>query len=372
MKVLIAPLEFKGTLTARQAAEAVARGVRTARPGWELDLLPLSDGGPGMVDAVLAATAGATSHPAEVHDPLGRPIRASWAALPDGTAVIEMAAASGLARLTPSERDPLRTSTFGTGELVCQALHAGHRRILVGAGGSATNDGGAGALAALGCLLRDASGAEVERGGGGLASAFTLDRTRLRPELQGAELIVATDVTAPLLGPQGATRVFGPQKGASPAVVEALEHALCRFADLVAAAMGRDLRAEAGMGAAGGLAFGLAAVLGARIAPGFELISELCGLRARLQRADVILTGEGRLDAQTAMGKGPARLAQRAGRHRTVALVGAVARADATLDGLFRSVEVVTPPGVADEVLERQAAAFLEDGARRWAESYRR
>ncbi|HYX91142.1 MAG TPA: glycerate kinase, partial [Myxococcaceae bacterium] len=306
MRVLIAPQEFKGTLTGREAAEAIARGICSARPDWELDVAPLADGGPGTMEALLAACGG-ERRSAQVEDPLGRPVDAAFAILADRerTAVVEMAQASGLWRLARHELDAERASTFGTGQLVRAALEAGCRSILVGAGGSATNDGGAGAVEALGARLLDDSGHPLPRGGAALTRLARLEIGGLHPALREADLRVATDVRNPLLGPSGATYVFGPQKGADGHALELLEAALARFARVVAETTGRDLTAQEGAGAAGGLAFGLVALAGARIAGGFEEVSRALDLPRRLAWADAAITGEGRLDDQTRFGKGP-------------------------------------------------------------------
>jgi glycerate kinase len=364
MRALIAPQEFKGTLSGHQAAEAIARGVRAARPTWTLDAAPLADGGPGTMDALLAARGG-ERHTAVVEDPLGRPVNATFAILlPDRTGVVEMAQASGLWRLTPEERDPYRASSYGTGQLIRAAMEAGCRTVIVGAGGSATNDGGAGTVEALGVRLLDGAGEPIPRGGAALAHLERIELDRLHPALRETELRVATDVRNPLLGPTGATSIFGPQKGADTPALEALERALARFAQLVAETTGRDVSAEEGVGAAGGLAFGLMALAGARIAGGFDEVSRALDLPRRLASADVVITGEGRLDAQTPFGKGPgavAREARRLGKH-VVCFAGTV------IGGreLFDEAIQVSPGGERPPARDA-AAALLESSARAWA-----
>jgi len=373
MRLLVAPLEFKGTLTARQAAAAIDRGIHRARPGAETDLLPLADGGPGTVEAVLAA-AGGTRVQTRVLGPLGRPTEATWALIrgPAGfspTAVIEMAAASGLSLLSPEERDPRRASTFGTGQLIAAALGAGCRTLIIGAGGSATNDGGAGALSALGARLLDERGAPLPPGGAALRDLSRVELSSLDPRLRDSSLIVATDVAAPLLGPGGATCVFGPQKGAGAAALEELEAGLGNLARVVAAAVGRDDSGREGAGAAGGLAFGLAA-LGARIEPGFDLLADLCGLDRRIGAADLVISGEGRLDRQTRMGKGPWRLQLRAralGRP-VVLFVGSLGEGAAEVGSEFQEIVPIGRPELAWDELRARASELLEDAALRWAE----
>jgi glycerate kinase len=363
MRALIAPQEFKGTLSGREAAEAIARGVGAARPTWTLDVFALADGGPGTMDALLAARGG-ERHEGMVEDPLGRPVTAAYAVLPDRTALVEMAEASGLWRLRAEERDPYRASTYGTGQLVRAAIEAGCRTVIVGAGGSATNDGGAGAVEALGARLLDASGAPIPRGGAGLARLARVDLRGMHPALAASDLRVATDVRNPLLGPTGATAVFGPQKGADARAVETLEDSMAHYARVIADATGRDVSSEEGVGAAGGLAFGLVALAGARIVSGFDEVWRALDLPRRLPAADVVITGEGRLDGQTPFGKGPgalAREAQRLGKY-VVCFAGAITGGREMFDEAIQvSPEGARPPD------RSEAAALLESSARAWA-----
>ncbi|MGA2286313.1 MAG: glycerate kinase, partial [Dehalococcoidia bacterium] len=232
MRILVCPQEFKESLTARQAADAIALGIRRAGADIELDLAPVADGGPGTIDAVLSSVKGERLK-ASVHDPLGRPREAIWALLDDKTALIEMAEASGLALLRPEERDPHRTSTYGTGELIRAALDEGCRRMIVAIGGSATNDGGAGMAQALGARLLDVAGDELKPGGAALANLQRIDVSGIDPRLRSCEVVVAADAVNPLLGPAGASLVYGPQKGGTPEAVAELEAALQRYADVV-------------------------------------------------------------------------------------------------------------------------------------------
>jgi len=306
MRVLIAPDSYKGTLTSVEVAQALAEGWRRARPGDEIHLAPLADGGEGTLVAIGAA-GGWRRVEADVRDPLGRVIRAPWLVRWDGSAaVVEMAAASGLSRVTADERDAARATSAGTGDLLRATLDAGIRDVVLGIGGSATTDGAAGLLAALGATV-----------GAGLV---TVDLAGLDPRLSELHLRVACDVTNPLLGPAGAAAVYGPQKGASPADVVTLDARLARWADALEPATGRHERRTPGAGAAGGVGFGLLC-LADRLAslelrPGIDLVMEAAGFAAALEGADLVLTGEGRIDAQTAFGKtalGVARRAQAAG-----------------------------------------------------------
>lgn len=307
---LVAPQEFKGTLTAAEAATALAEGLRRGAPGVELDVAPLADGGPGTVDALLTGLGGEWET-RTVQGPLGAPVLATYGLLDSGrTAVIEMAAASGLSLLAPNERDPRRTSTAGTGELIRAALDRGCERLIVGLGGSATNDGGTGALAALGFRFLDAHGVPLPPGGAALMRLARVDASGRHPRLADVEVLVATDVTSPLLGPDGASRLFGPQKGADAHAVTELESALAHLAGVVAPGLAQ----VPGAGAAGGFGYGLAALAGGKIVSGYELVARTLRLSERLATADVVLTGEGRFDRQTALGKGPGALAREARR----------------------------------------------------------
>jgi glycerate kinase len=354
---LVAPQEFKGTLTAAEAAAALAEGLRQGAPGVELDVAPLADGGPGTVDALLAGVGGERVT-RTVQGPLGAPVRATYGLLDSGrTAVIEMAAASGLSLLAPGERDPRRTSTFGTGELMRAALEGGCERLILGLGGSATNDGGTGALAALGFRVLDEHGAPLPPGGAALRRLARVDPSGRHPRLAEVELLVATDVTAPLLGPDGASRLFGPQKGADADTVAELESALARLAEVVAPGLAQ----APGAGAAGGFGYGLAALAGGKLVSGYGMVARTLRLPERLAAADVVLTGEGRFDRQTALGKGPGALAREArslGR-RTVMFAGVVAPDVDAGTSLFDEVVEVSSlalPGASHAEALRHAA----------------
>lgn len=302
----MAPDGFGGTLTAVEAAEAIAAGWRTAAPRDVLDLAPLSDGGPGFVDVLAAALPSAAQQTLTVEDPLARPVEASF--LLDGSAAyVESAQAAGLHLLAESERDPLITTSYGVGQLVRAALDAGATRVVVGLGGSATNDGGAGMLAALGLQRLDPSGTRLVPGGAALRDVAELTGA-LDPRLSDVELVAATDVDAPLLGLRGASAIFGPQKGATPNDVQVLDAALHRWADLLEEHLGVRVRDEPGAGAAGGLGAALLAV-GARGASGIELVTSLVRLERRVAKADLVVTGEGTFDITSLHGKVPSGVA---------------------------------------------------------------
>jgi glycerate 2-kinase len=302
MRVLVAPDKFRGTLTAEEAARALARGWRRARPGDEVEELPLADGGEGTLDALVAALGG-ERRTTKVTGPLGDPVDAAFGRLPDSSGVVEMALASGLALVPERRRDPLRTTTFGTGELILAACRAGARRVVVCIGGSATNDGGAGVAQALGFRLLDADGRNLEPGGGALARLERIDRSGVSPDVEGVEFVVASDVDNPLTGVAGAAAVYGPQKGASPKDVRRLDAAMERLAAVVRRDLGADVASRPGAGAAGGLGFGLMAFLAAELRPGIEVVMDAVGFRDRLGKADAVVTGEGRFDRQSFHGK---------------------------------------------------------------------
>jgi glycerate kinase len=307
MRVLIAPDKFRGTLTAAQAARAMASGWRRARPGDAVVEVPMADGGEGTLDALVEALDGAR-HGASVHGPLNDPVDAEYGIVsgPSGvTAVVEMARASGLALIGEARRDPTRTSTRGTGELIRAAL--GHRpaEVIVCIGGSATNDGGAGLARALGVRLLNASGGEIGPGGASLLDLERIDLSGLEPPVTRTRFLVACDVDNPLTGPRGASVVFGPQKGATSDDVVLLDRALGHLAAVIYRDLGLDVRDLAGGGAAGGLGAGMVAFLGAHLRPGVELVMDAVGLVHRLAAVDLVVTGEGALDHQSLHGKVP-------------------------------------------------------------------
>ncbi|MER7703186.1 glycerate kinase [Kitasatospora sp. NPDC097605] len=304
--VVVAPDKFKGTLEAAEAAARIAAGIRRAVPGVEVRELPVADGGEGTLAAALAA--GFARVPAEVDGPTGLPVDGAFAVRGD-TAVVELAQAAGLARLPGGRPAPLVAGTYGVGQLIGRALGGGARRIVLGLGGSASTDGGAGLLQALGVSLLDGDGAELPSGGAALRRLARIDPGPLARTLEGVEVIVACDVDNPLLGPRGAAAVYGPQKGASGEDLAVLEEGLTRFADVVGAAVGRDVRDAPGAGAAGGVGFAALALLGATVRPGIDFLLDLLGFEQAVRGARLVVTGEGCLDAQTLHGKAPAGVA---------------------------------------------------------------
>ena len=348
MRIVIASQEFKGSLTAVQATRAVADGLRRVLPDAELALVPMADGGPGTVEAVVTAKGGRWQKTV-VRGPLGASVEAAWGIVDGDTAVIEMAAASGLVLLSESQRDPRIASTYGTGQIIGAALDAGCRRVIVGMGGSATNDGGAGVAQALGARLLDDAGQDLPPGGAALTHLSRIDVSGLDPRVRKAQLFAATDVLNPLCGSQGASAVYGPQKGATPEVVGELDAALAHYAAIIERDLGVRVLEVAGAGAAGGLGAGLVAFLGAEIVPGAKLVAETVALEQQIAGADLVIAGEGRLDAQTGFGKAPwevARLARQAG-VPVIAIAGA-RREDCGPELLdaFDAVATILPPGV--------------------------
>jgi glycerate kinase len=364
MRVLIAPDGFGGTLTGAQAAAALAAGWRAVAPHDELDLAPLSDGGPGLLEVLGTALPQAVRHPATVEDPLARPVEA--AVLMDGTtAYVEAAAACGLHLLAEPERDPRATTTYGVGQLVRQALDLGATRVVVGLGGSATNDGGAGLLAALGVQRLDAAGERLAPGGAALRDVDRLSGAP-DPRLAAVDLVAATDVDSPLLGLYGASATFGPQKGASREDVALLDGALTRWADVLEAHLGVAVRDAPGAGAAGGLGAALLA-LGARREPGIELVLQLVGLAARVAEADLVITGEGTFDSSSLAGKVVSGVAAEAMRNAIPCLVLAgavrVGRREAAAAGVEATYSLVEAVGV-EAALGRPAQELAALAAR--------
>ena len=368
-RVLLAPDKFKGTLTAAEVADHVAAGLRSVVPDLEVRVVPVADGGDGTLAA--AEAAGFERVPVTATGPTGVP-RGSAFGRRGGEAVVELAEISGLGQLPDGRLEPLTATSHGTGDLIAAALDAGCRRIVVGIGGSASTDGGAGLVRALGASLVDAHGDPVRPGGAALTDAVELDLSGLHPALAEAELVVASDVDNPLTGPKGAAAVYGPQKGATPQMVEELDTALTHWADLVAKATGTDRRDTPGAGAAGGVGFGLVAVLGATTRPGAELVFELTGLLDELSSADLVVTGEGSLDVQTLHGKAPAAVAAAAREAGVpvVAVAGKVALtdgevADAGLAAAYALLEVASDE---DEAMARPGPLLERLGARIAAE----
>ncbi|CAN5781525.1 glycerate kinase [soil metagenome] len=374
MRLLVAPDSFKGSLTSVEVAHALAEGWSRGRPDDTVRLSPLADGGEGTLDAV-AAAGGWARLPAAARDPLGEPLDGRFLRQ-DDRAVVELATASGLSRVPPELRDALAASTFGTGLIVAAAIGLGARRIVLGLGGSATTDGGSGLLRALGVRFLDASGAELPMGGGALDRLHRVDLAGLAPILGEVDLVIASDVTNLLLGELGAAATYGPQKGADTAQVARLDANLAHYADVLEAAVGRSLRDVPGAGAAGGTTAGLLAIADRfasfEVRPGVEVVMELTGFDEALSDADLVITGEGRVDRQTAYGKtalGVARRAAGAGRPcicfgggvteegiAALAALGAVVMPVTEASG---SVEAQMAAGIAPLVRAAERAARL-------------
>lgn len=326
MKVVIAIDSFKGSMSSLEAGRAAELGVRDIYPDAEVAVCPVADGGEGTTEAIVSGVGGEYRR-VRVSDPLGRIIEAEYGVLPSGTAVIEMSRAAGITLVSENERDPLASDTFGVGEMILDALRLGVRDFIIGIGGSATNDGGVGMLRALGFGFFDKDGMPIPRGAAGLSELAKIDLSGADPRLSECSFRVASDVKNPLVGPMGATYVYGPQKGVGADRLSLLDGYLERYADLTAELIPSADKSAPGGGAAGGLGFALVSFLGAKLQSGVDLVTELIGLRDSLCGADLCITGEGRMDAQSAMGKlpvGVARLAKEAGAS-VVALAGSVA-----------------------------------------------
>ena len=370
MWIIIAPDSFKDSLTAREAAEAIARGFRRVFPHAECELIPMADGGEGTVQSLVDATRGRLVS-RRVQGPLGDPVDAAFGVFGDGlTAVIEMAAASGLMLVPRDQRDPRHTTTCGTGELIRAALDEGVRRLIVGIGGSATNDGGAGMAQALGARLLDSKGQDIGPGGYALADLDRVDIAGLDARLADVETIVACDVDNPLTGPRGASAVYGPQKGATPEIVRELDANLAHFGSILHRDLGTDVAEAPGSGAAGGLGAGLMAFLGAELRSGIDIVLDTLDFRARIRGATMVITGEGAIDEQTAFGKTPMGVAQAAKEHGipVFAIAGSVG---SNLDpvynlGIDSVVSLVRGPMTLEAAI-RDAAELMEDVSARLA-----
>ncbi|CJF84621.1 glycerate kinase [Streptococcus pneumoniae] len=357
MKIVIAPDSFKESLTALNVCEAVEKGIRTHFPDAEISKVPMADGGEGTVQSLVDATGGQIIQ-TKVTGPLGKEVEAFYGILGDGkTAVIEMAAASGLHHVPVDKRNPLITTTRGTGELILKALDHKVKHIIIGIGGSATNDGGAGMSKALGAKLLDANGAEIKEGGGSLDQLASIDLTNLDSRLAEVKVEVACDVDNPLTGETGASAVFGPQKGATPDMAKRLDRNLAHYAAIVGKEMGIHIQSVPGAGAAGGLGGGLLAFLSAELKPGVDIVIKATQLESYIKNADLVITGEGRIDGQTIYGKTPIGVAKTAKKHSVpvIAIAGSIgAGSEAVYEhGISALFSVV--PGAVDlsEALEK-------------------
>ena len=363
MKILIAPDKFKGSLSAPEVAENIAKGLRDVLPEATIDIVPMADGGEGTAEVVCDALGGKWVK-CGAHDPIGRKIEARYAYIDNRKlAVMEMSEAAGMRRLSESERDPLRANTFGVGEMLLDAARRGAREIIIGLGGSATNDGGVGVARALGFRFFGEQEFELSR-------IVKLEWIEKPKNLALPKMVAAVDVRNPLLGENGATCVFGPQKGATADKINILERALTKLADIVSKDLKVNYRDEPGAGAAGGLGFGLMSFCGAVIRPGFDVVAESVGLESKMEDIDLVITGEGSLDRQTLEGKTPAGVAQLARKfgRRICAIVGRASE-DRQVRELFDEVYVLAQPGMSEKESIAHAAELLRDRARELAKS---
>jgi glycerate 2-kinase len=370
MKILIAPDKFKGTLAAREVAQNIAKGLRDVLSDADIEIIPMADGGEGTAEAICDARSCSWVQ-CKAHDPLDREIYARYGWIDqEKLAVTEMSEAAGMQRLSESERDPIRATTFGVGEMLLDATKRGANEIVIGLGGSATNDGGFGMARALGFRFLGAGDREIKRVVE-LALLERIQRPKGREEPKRRRIIAAVDVKNPLLGENGATQVFGPQKGASKSDQDNLERALTRLADFVATEFGFDYRDEAGAGAAGGLGFGLLSFCDATIRPGFQVVAEAVGLELKMKDVDVVITGEGSLDRQTLEGKTPAgvaRLARKFGKP-VFAFVGRATK-DPEVLNIFEGIYENARPGMSEKENMKRAAELLRENARELAETF--
>ena len=368
MKIVIAPQGFKATLSGLEAARAIARGVSAALPDAETVLAPVADGGDGTLNALVDGTGGQVFS-SSVTGPLGQPLQAQWGVMGDGrTAIIEMALASGLALVPQRRRNPRMTTTAGTGEILREALDRGYDRIIVGLGGSATNDGGAGMATALGARFLDSAGNSLPAGGSALARLDRIETDGLHSGLGGATIVAATDVTNPLCGPDGASAVFGPQKGASPDMVQELDAALANYARVVERDLGSDVLEQPGAGAAGGLGAGLMAFAGATLQSGIDMVCDVLDFDSLLEGADLVITGEGRADRSTIFNKAPVGVARHAHAHGvpTVLLAGGLGPGYEELyEHALAAVVCISDRPMSFDVSLSRTAELLEASAER-------
>ncbi|HBY57296.1 MAG TPA: glycerate kinase [Candidatus Atribacteria bacterium] len=348
MKIVVAPDSFKGSLTAIEVAGGIERGIREIFPEAEIIKIPMADGGDGTVQCLVNATGGKILRE-KVTGPLGEEVLASYGILGDKkTAVIEMAEASGLTLVPVNKRNPLVTTTYGTGQLIRAALDQGCRKMIIGIGGSATNDGGAGMVQALGAKLLDEEGKEIGFGGGELKKISRIDIRHMDKRLSDTKILVASDVTNPLCGPKGASRVYGPQKGATPEMAEELDKSLAHFAKMIKRDLHKDVKDMPGAGAAGGLGASLMAFLNAELRPGIDIVIEVVKLEEAIKGADLVITGEGKIDSQTIYGKAPIGVAKIAKKYNIpVIAIAALIGDDADIVhqyGIDNLIKVSEPP----------------------------
>jgi len=363
LRILVAPNAFKESLTAIEAAEAISRGIQKVLPEARITSLPIADGGDGTLEAVVSGTGGKILR-ARVLDPLGKKITAHYGLTGNGkTAIIEMSRASGLALVPTKLRNPMTTTSYGTGQLINAALKRGVKEIILGIGGSATLDGGIGALQALGFLFLDRRKQPVGRGGKGLGSLKHIQMHRIHPLLRKTRILVACDVDNPLIGPRGAAAVFGPQKGATSNMVRKLDQSLAKLSQIIQRSTGQNISQHPGTGAAGGIAGSFMGLLGAQLLPGSDLIFDLLKVRRWVPRVDCIITGEGQIDFQTPFGKGPGMLAKIAKEHQipVIGIAGSIAKdvSDLFEQGFTALFSIVRSP-ISIEVAIQHAAQLVE------------
>ena len=357
MKILVAPQEFKGSISALSAAEAAKTGILRVFPQAEVVLCPVADGGDGTLETLVEVSGGEV-RVCSVQNPIGETIQAQWGAMGDGvTAVIEMARTSGLALLSLAERDPLNASTYGLGQAISEALDEGFRRFIVGIGGSATNDAGAGMAQALGANLLDSHGNTINFGGAALANLQTVDISNMDSRIKDSEFLVACDVSNPLTGAEGASAVYGPQKGATPEMVQSLDDALSNFASVVKKDLKKDVSEISGAGAAGGLGAGMMAFMGAELKAGVDIVLDTVNLRDKLSSVDLVITGEGGMDFQTVYNKAPIGVARIASEHNipTIAIAGLLGSNFKIVHehGILAATSIVNGPITLEEASER-------------------
>ena len=357
MKILVAPQEFKGSISALSVAEAAETGVMRVFPEAEVVLCPVADGGDGTLETLVEVSGGEV-RTCSVQNPMGETITAQWGAMGDGvTAVIEMARTSGLALLSLDERDPLNSSTFGLGQAILEALNQGFRKFIVGIGGSATNDAGAGMAQALGATLLNAEGKSIPFGGAALADLRSIDISKMDTRIENSQFMVACDVSNPLTGDEGASAVYGPQKGATPEMVAQLDNALLNFAEIVKKDIGKNVSEISGAGAAGGLGAGMLAFMGAELKAGVDIVLETVQLREKLSDVDLVITGEGGMDFQTVYNKAPIGVARIAGEFNipTIAIAGLLGQNFTVVHdhGIRAATSIVDGPISLEESSER-------------------
>lgn len=365
MKVVIASDSFKGSCSSLEVAEAIERGIRKIDQDAEIVKIPVADGGEGTVDTLVIGTGGKYEE-VEVVGPLGKKIKTKYGILEGNIAVIEMAAASGLPLLKEEERNPMVTTTYGTGEMIKAAMEKGCRKIFIGIGGSATNDGGVGMAQALGVSFKDQEGKEIGYGGENLINIYDIDLSNINSSLGETDIVIMSDVSNPLCGPNGAAHVYGPQKGATPEIVKLLDANLGYYAKVIKEKIGKDILDIPGAGAAGGLGAGLMAFCNASLCSGIEKILDLTNIEGHLADADLVITGEGQIDSQTVYGKVPVGVAKRAVKYDipVIAIVGSVGEgaSDVYAYGVDAIMDIINKPMPLREAVQN-APTLIEDTA---------